>query len=82
VGGQVGKHPHRSIEAGEERDRGFVEEKLGRRITFKIKINKITNKNLHSKTKPIKKSLMKLLLKVIKIINPFFVNANCCLETG
>jgi hypothetical protein len=35
VGGWVGKHPHRSREEGEW-DRGFLEGKQGRGITFEM----------------------------------------------
>jgi hypothetical protein len=35
VGGRLGEHPHRG-RGQVERDKGFVEGKLGRGITFKI----------------------------------------------
>jgi hypothetical protein len=45
MGAQVGEQPHR--DRGSRRRSEFVEGKLGRRITFEMSINKITNgKNL------------------------------------
>ena len=43
--GWIGELPHRS--GGRGWDRGFTEEKPGRRITFEMKINKITNKKIN-----------------------------------
>jgi hypothetical protein len=36
MGGQVGEHPHRGRGKGGEGNRGFVERKLGRGITFEV----------------------------------------------
>ena len=52
---QMGEHPHRGRLA-EGGDRELVEGKLGRRITFELLINKLTNfkkrkKKKHHKTR-------------------------------
>jgi hypothetical protein len=44
LGGWVGENPHRIRENG-GRDRGLVDGKQGRGITFEMQINKISNKN-------------------------------------
>jgi hypothetical protein len=40
----VGEYPHKRRGRGDVMG-GFPEEKLGKRITFEIQINKISNKN-------------------------------------
>ena len=50
VRGQVGEHPQRNRGKGDGWDRGVVEGKLGRGITFEMYINKITNKNWGKKS--------------------------------